>query len=85
MDECDARECMLRRAAGQPGMACEETRCTFWRQVGAATSQPQRTCAIQYFDMLGGEGVEVALLLLAMKAANDEGGADIEGLAVPNG
>ena len=85
MDECIARECLLRRAAGQPGMACEETYCTFWRQLGAAGAEPHRTCAIQHFDMLGGEGVEVALLLLALKGSNDQAYGDAEIAARPAG
>jgi hypothetical protein len=83
MDECIARECLLRRAAGQPGMACDETYCTFWRQLGATGAEPQRTCAIQYFDMLGGEGVEVALLLPALKGANDQAYGDWEATEHP--
>jgi hypothetical protein len=80
MDECQVRECLLRRAAGQPGIACEETGCTFWRQVGDLAAPMQRTCAIQYFDLLGENGVEVALFLLAMKKVPDEP-ADHPGLS----
>ena len=67
MDECRVSECLLRKAAGQPGLHCEEARCTFWTEVGDGTMPPQTTCAIQYFDLLGGDGVGLAIWLLAMK------------------
>lgn len=59
-------ECKLRAANGQPGVPCDEERCTYWRVVDHLDLgvRPSDGCAIQFFDLLeGGDSAKTAWLL----------------------
>lgn len=57
-------ECELRRRVRDAGIACDDDECVFWAHLGA-DGEPQ--CAIQYFRMLDGPGLELAEWLLSLK------------------
>jgi len=62
-DQCD-----LRAATGQEGQACDGEACIFWRIAGHLDLvEGTEGCAVQYFELLGEEGSEVAAWLLSVK------------------
>lgn len=47
---------------------CEEDTCIFWRAVDhLGVESPRSGCAIQYFELLGEEGSEIASWLLSVR------------------
>jgi hypothetical protein len=62
-------ECRLQAANGVFAH-CDEERCTFWRVVDHLDVEIPRAaqgCAVQHFELLGGEGSEIARWLLSVK------------------
>lgn len=64
MDECE-----LRKAAGEGVLPCDGEDCVFWRLAGHLdlVERPDSGCAVQYFDLLGEGGSDVAAWLLSVK------------------
>jgi hypothetical protein len=62
-------ECILRRHVRNLGFACDEGRCLFWSHFGGDTTEPQ--CAIEYLQLLGDSGRELAEWLLSLKERED--------------
>ncbi len=59
--------CELRHVLGEE-VACDEEECIFWRVVDHVYPMPKgEGCAIQYFELLGDGGSELAVWLLSVK------------------
>ena len=71
-------ECILRRHVHDLGIPCDEGECLFWAQVGPEDEAAGGRCAVQYFQMLGASGRELAEWLLSLKERTDV--AEILGL-----
>jgi hypothetical protein len=60
--------CELRATNGHDGVPCDESSCIFWRVAGHLDLVERADgCAIQYFELLGEHGSEVAVWLLSVK------------------
>jgi hypothetical protein len=58
--------CRLREALGEGVVPCDESGCPSWMHLGFGEAIPRPQCAVEYFDLLGAEGLEVARWLLAL-------------------
>jgi len=71
--------CRLREANGKEGQSCQESDCVFWRVAGHLDLvEGVDGCAIEYFELLGDEGSEVAAWLLSVKQRVESELADDE-------
>lgn len=71
------KECELRRHVLSLGIPCDEDECIFWTHLGPEGGE-QMQCAVQYFQLLGPSGQELAAWLLSLKQRTDV--AEILGL-----
>lgn len=64
--------CKLYEQHGEHGRACDKDTCIFWRAVGhLGIGEAESGCAIQHFEMLGGDS-KVLEWLLSVKQRVDE-------------
>jgi hypothetical protein len=76
--ETDVAQCELRRNLGRHGEPCDGSACVYWRVVEHLGVEPRADegCAIQYFELLGEEGSEIAEWLYSVKARLERSGSD---------
>lgn len=64
-------ECALRRHVNNLGLPCDEDSCLFWEHLCSEGDGAESRCAIQYFELLGDAGKELAEWLLSLKDRAD--------------